>query len=160
MKIPALLFSVVLLFTVNAFSQFSSPEIKVNGVGLGASYREVVRRLGKPSRDYTVEADECVGGKSRYLVYHGLTVEMHPRSSNPMAFYVGRIEVSSARWNVSGVRIGASPASIRKKFGSSELRNGDKKGEKFLPYFINAPGNLYFHFRRGMLVRIETFYIC
>jgi hypothetical protein len=160
MKTSTLLFGVVLLFTVNAFSQFASPELKVNGVGLGASYREVVRRLGKPSRDYTVEADECVGGKSRYLVYKGLTVEMHPRSSDPKVFYVGQIEITSSRWNVSGVRIGASPASIRKKFGPSELRNGDRKSEKVLLYFLDAPGNLHFYFRRGKLVRIETYYIC
>jgi hypothetical protein len=160
MKTLTLLFSIVLLFTGNAFSQFASPDIKVNGVGLGASYREVIRKLGKPSRDYTVEADECVGGQSRYLVYKGLTVEMHARSSDPKDFYVGQLEVTSSRWNVSGVRIGASPASIRKKFGPSELQNGDKKGEKVLPYFLKAPGNLYFHFRRGRLARIETYYIC
>ena len=161
MRTPVFLFSIVLLFTVSVFSQLPRPEIKVNGVGLGVSYREVIRRLGKPSRDYTVEADECVGGKSRYLVYKGLTVEMHPRrSGNPNDFYVGELEVTSARWNVSVVRMGASLAAIRKKFGPSELRNSDKKGEKVLYYFLNAPGNLYFHFRRGKLVRIETYYIC
>jgi hypothetical protein len=155
-----LLFSIVLLLSVNAFSQFSSPDIKVNGVGLGASYREVVRKLGKPSRDYTVEADECVGGKSRYLVYKGLTVEMHPRSSDPKEFYVGQIEVTSSKWDVSGVRIGVSLKSIRRKLGPSNLRNSDKKGEKFLSYSPRATGNLYFYFRRGKLVRVETYYIC
>lgn len=160
MKTPALLFGIVLLFTVNAFSQFSSSGINVNGVGLGVAYREVVRKLGKPSRDYTVEADECVGGKSRFLVYKGLTVELHPRTGNPKAFYVGRIDVTSARWNVSGVRIGARMSAIRKKFGSTGLQDGDKKGEKFLLYGLDAPGNLYFRFRRGRLFNIETFYIC
>ena len=160
MKTLILLFSIVILFAVNGFSQISSPGIKVNGVGLGASYREVIRRFGKPSRDYTVEADECVGGQSRYLVYNGLTIEMHPSGENAKAFQVGQIEVTSARWNISGVRVGASPAAIRKKFGPSEFQNGDQKGEKFIPYFLNAPGNLYFYFRRGKLVRVETYYIC
>jgi hypothetical protein len=160
MKTLTLLFIIVLLFTVDAFSQFASPDLEVNGVGLGASYREVIRRLGKPLRDYTVEADECVGGKSRYLVYKGLTVETHPRSGSPKDFYVGQIEVTSSRWNVSGERIGASLDSITKKFGPTELRNGDKKSEKVLLYFLNAPGNLHFHFRRGKLFRIETYYIC
>lgn len=160
MKTLTLLFSIVLLLTVNAFSQSSTPDIKVNGVGLGSSYREVIRKLGKPSRDYTVEADECVGGKSRYLIYQGLTVELHPRASNPKAFYVGQIEVTSARWNVSGVRIGAKPAAVRKKFGSSDFQNGDKKGERFLDYYLAAPGNLYFYFRRNQLVRVETYRIC
>ena len=155
-----LLVSIVLLFTVNAFSQSSSPDIKVNGISLGASYREVIRKLGKPSRDYTVEADECVGGKSRYLVYQGLSVEMHPRGSSPKEFYVGRIEVTSSRWNVSGVRTGASLQSIRRKLGASELQNGDKKGEKFLLYYPKATGNLYFYFRRSKLVRVETYLIC
>ena len=155
-----LLFSILLLFTVNGFSQIKSTAIKVNGVGLGASYRDVVRRLGKPARDYTVEADECVGGKSRYLVYKGLIVEMHPRSSDPKQFYVGQIEVRSARWNASGLRVGVKASAVRKKFGPSDFQNGDKKGEMFLPYYLDAPGNLYFYFRRGRLVRVETYYIC
>jgi hypothetical protein len=160
MKILTFLFAIILLFTVNAFTQFAAPEIKVNGIGLGDSYRQVIRRLGKPLRDYTVEADECVGGRSRFLVYKGLTVEMHPRHSDPKQFYVGQLEVTSARWNVSGVRIGTGTASIRKKFGPSEFQKSEQKGEKFLPYYLNAPGNLHFYFRGARLVRIETYYIC
>ena len=161
MKTLTLSIGVILLFTVSAFSQSDSPEILVGGVGLGDSYSKIVRKLGRPLRDYTVEADECVGGKTRYLVYKGLTIEMHPSIAGPKEFYAGRLEVASPRWSTSsGVRIGATLSSIRKKYGPSGLENADRKGEKFLSYYLNAPGNLHFFFRRGKLVRIETYYIC
>lgn len=159
---------VIVLFALTAYSQQRSAStlVKINGVGLGASYAEVIKKFGKPSKDVTGEGDECIGGKLRTLTYPGLVFELHQENDDPKKFYVGNIEVTSPRWDVSGVKVGMSTAAIRRKFGKAELgRDGGDgpQSETYLSYGIteeDGPGNLNFDVRKGRVVRIRTFYIC
>ena len=156
---------VVLLFALTAHAQQrpASTLVKINGVGLGASYAEVIKKIGKPSKDVTGEGDECVGGKLRTLTYPGLVFEFHQENDNPKKFYVGNFEVTSARWDVSGVKVGTASSVIKRKFGSPAINDGDRPGEKTWIYSLteeDGPGHLNFDVRKGLVVRISTFYIC
>lgn len=155
-----LLVLVIFLFAMPAHSQVSYV-VKVNGVGLGTSYTEAIRNLGKPSKNVISDGDECIGGKLRTLTYPGLKLEFHQDGKG--TFYVGSFEVTSARWEVSGVKIGLAGPAIKRKFGKAEPGDSDVKGETVWMYGLtdeDGPGNLNFYFRNGKLVRISTFYIC
>jgi hypothetical protein len=154
----------IFLCALTAYTQDHQKAVKsvtVNGVGLGDSYTQAVRKLGKPLKNIISEGDECIGGKLRKLSYSGLTLEFHQDSEGK--FYVGSFEVSSPRWNVSGVGVGTASAAIRRKYGKTDPQEGDSRGEVLWLYGLTedeGPGNLNFYFRKGKLVRISTFYVC
>src|SRR5215203_975839 len=95
------------LFAATAYSQVSlSQGPKINGLGLGSNRAEVVRKLGKPVSETKRKADECVGGTEMTLRYPGLKFVLWDDSDNPKKFTVGQFEVTSAKWDVSGARVG------------------------------------------------------
>ena len=105
-------FAVILLLLVtSAYSQVSlSQGPKVNGITLGATREEVVKKFGKPVSETKRKADECVGGTEVTLSYPGLKFRLWDDPDNPRKFTVGEFEVTSAKWDVSGVRVGRQRA--------------------------------------------------
>jgi hypothetical protein len=155
---------VILLFALSAHSQArynaKNGLLKINGVGLGASYAEVIKRLGKPTRIVNGDADECVGGKQRTVHYPGLKFVMHEDGENN--FFVSIFEVTSARWNLSGAKIGMTTAAIKRRFGKAdasvvESHNGLPTWYYEFPDV--EPGNTHFTFRKGKLVSISSLYL-
>lgn len=156
---------VILLFALAGYAQegrASKYAVKINGVGLGDSYEQVIKKFGKPSKNMIEEGDECVGGKLRRLTYPGLVFELHQENEKPTKFYVGNLEVTSARWDVSGVKVGMTASAIKRKFGKAEIvRDTDRSS--YLSYDLTdeeGPGLLNFYIRGGRVTRISTFYIC
>ena len=99
-------------------SKFNQIDLSVNGVRSGSTYQYTIKRLGKPLRE-TVDPqrNECTGGYSRTLKYDGLVVMLDGRKSGKNANVV-RIEVTSAKWNLSsGIKIGATTAEIKSLLG-------------------------------------------
>lgn len=154
-----LFLAVILLFTAPAFSQVSLIEgIKVNGIALGAKYSDVVRKLGKPTRDVTnKEMDECMGSHVRTLTYPGLKIELDDAGGG---FTVFSFEVTSAKYDVSGVKIGAAADAIQKRFGTKRRTVEKSKTGATWYYEMSdeSPGTSNFHFRGGKLVKIESTY--
>jgi hypothetical protein len=149
----------LLILSALASSQTSLPDgLKVNGVGLGAKYAEVVRKLGKPTRDVTSrKADECIGSKNRTLTYPGLKIELDDPGSGYQVFF---FEITSAKWNASRATIGASTTVIQKLFGTrGRTVDNDKSGPSW-SYSMpdDNPGASTFYFSGGKLVKMISGY--
>jgi hypothetical protein len=158
MKRFLLLFAVLLLALTSAHSQIRGKDgLTVNGIALGDTQAQVVRKLGKPSRVTEEAADECIGGQMRTLYYPGLKVRVYGIENR---YTVGDFEVTSSMWNVSGVKVGMSSAAITKRFGkasSSEIENGTRIW--YYHFDVESPGNSNFYFRNGKVVRIYSMYL-
>ena len=159
-----LLVLVILVFAMSAHSQArhnaKNGLMKINGVGLGATYAEVVKKLGKPDKVVNGDADECIGGKMRTVHYPGLKFELY--EGEPGKFSVGTFEVTSARWNVSGAKVGMSQAAIKKIFGKADASVVESHSGLPTWYYHfpdEEPGNSNFEFRKGKLVNISSLYL-
>lgn len=152
----------IIFLTVTAFSQTSLRSgPKVNGIGLGVTREQVVKRFGKPAFESKKEADECVGGTEMTLRYPGLKFVLWDDPENPKRFTVGQFEVTSARWNVSGAKIGQTSATVRKLFGRPSSQ-GTENGLPTWYYGMDekkSPGNTNFSFRKGRLVNITAIWL-
>jgi len=147
------------LFAATANSQGSlSQGPKVNGLGLGATRAEVVRKLGKPVSETKRKADECVGGTEVTLRYPGLKFMLWDDPDDPKKFTVGEFEVTSKKWDVSGARVGQANSAVKKLFGT---RSGEEKqsGMPVWFYYMDeniSPGSTNFYFRNGTLVKVVS----
>jgi hypothetical protein len=77
-------------------------------------------------------------------------------------FTVSTFEVTSARWNISGARVGMSQAAIRKIFGKADARVVESHSGLPTWYYNfpdEEPGNSNFEFRKGKLVNISSLYL-
>jgi hypothetical protein len=97
----------------SAYSQSALPTgLKVNGISLDTSYAAIVKKLGKPTREVTTKKiDECIGERLRTIYYPGLTIELVEGERNTFTMYA--FTVTSAKWDVSGNRVGAAAASVQ-----------------------------------------------
>ena len=155
---------VLLSVTGTIFSQVSTREgLKVNGVALGDTYQQVVRKLGKPSSEKKRKADECVGGVELTLRYPGLELRLWDDSENPKKFTVGWFEVKSAKWNVSGARVGITSEAVRKLFGARTSEEIDARTRLRRWYYEMdeniSPGNTNFSFLGGKVVSIMSLWM-
>ena len=148
---------VLLLMASDVYCQVSLTKgPKVNGLALGATRNEVIKKLGKPSSESKRKADECVGGTEMTLHYPGLKLLLWDDPDDPRRFAVGKFEISSARWDVSGIRIGQPNSAVRKQFGARSTEE-KQSGQLVWFYFMDeniSPGSTNFHFRNGKLIKI------
>lgn len=160
MKLALSLVLTILLSTA-AFSQTSIREgLKVNGLALGATYAATVRKLGKPTRDVTTRTpDECTGSRTRTLTYPGLKVELI-EGERKNDFTVFSFDVTSAKWDVSGVKIGDTPATIEKLFGKTGRTVArERAGPRwFYEMTDDDPGGSNLYFKNGKVIEISSTY--
>lgn len=125
------------LFTANLLTgQIISP--RINGLDMGAKYPDIVRKLGRPLSDRRGGKVPC-GGAMRTLYYNGLVLRLETGGRESFGLY--KVEVTSSKWAVSGIRVGASRSELVKKFGRG-------------PYFINE-GFARFYFRKNRLIKMQ-----
>jgi hypothetical protein len=157
-----LLFPIILVATlaVSALSQASiRGGLKVNGVALGAKYADVVKKLGKPTRDVTNrKMDECIAAHIRTLYYPGLKLELS--DDGKKAFTLFSFEVTSAAWDVSGAKVGNSQTDIQKFFGTKgRTIQKETAGPLWLYEMTDeSPGSSNFFFKAGKVVKIQSGY--
>jgi hypothetical protein len=100
--------------------------------------------------------DECIGDRTRMLTYPGMTVELDEQNGS---FHVYAFEITSPKYDVSGVKIGDAPATVQRRFGTTK-RTVENPGPRwFYDMTDEAPGGTNFYFRRGKLVRIQATYM-
>jgi hypothetical protein len=147
----------ILVFAISTFAQVSLLEgPKVNGLGLSATYKEVVAKFGKPTTDRIYKVNECIGDRTRTLRYPGLMIEMDEQSGT---FHVFSFEITSPKYDVSGVKIGDTPATVQRRFGTKK-RTVENPGPLWYYEMPDEnPGSTNFHFRRGKLVKIQATYM-
>ena len=131
----------------------SAISIRVRGVAVGSTEKQVVKRFGRTDvrKGGTFPCD--IEGEMRTMKYPGLEFRLIESMAKRGERIVAMIVVSSRKWSVGGIRIGATPAMVRKRFGKARWESMD--GRRYLSYFIDD-GSGRFFFRRGKLVRIES----
>jgi hypothetical protein len=138
-------------------------KVKINGVGLDSTYAQVVRAIGKPASEEAPKAEECIGGREKTVTYPGLTLYMMDGDSrNKKTFEVKSFEVTSARWVVSGIKVGDSEATVKRKFGHRKFRieDGPGAGEKRWVWDMSdphGPGGTNVIFKDGRVVTIASY---
>src|SRR5215217_6178401 len=106
---------IIFLFALPAAAQISLSEgPAVNGIRLGASYKAVVAKFGKPLREKTNGVDECICDRTRTVNYPAARFEF---AESKGTFYVYGFDVTSPKYDVSGVKVGDASATVQKKFG-------------------------------------------
>lgn len=132
----------LLLLTVVLTASEVNAQVKIhprlNGLDIGAKYLTIVKRLGKPLSDIRGGEVPC-GAAMRTLRYRGLVLRLETGGAQPLGLY--KVEVTSAKWSISGLRIGATRKQVISKFGSG-------------PYFIQD-GYAKVEFRRKRLVGMQ-----
>lgn len=135
----------------------------MNGIGLGATREDVIRWMGKPASQSKKKADECVGGIEMTLRYPGLVFSLWDDPDNPKKFTVGAFEVTSAKWDVLGARVGQATSAIKKLFGKSSFDGKDDSTK--LPFWSyemdeeKSPGTTTFFFRDGKLTKVKAMWL-
>jgi hypothetical protein len=131
-----LLFGMVLFAATPLTAQVTHPQ--VSGLDIGAKYSDIVRKLGRPISDRQGGKVPC-GGAMRTLRYNGLVLRLETGDTDPLGLY--KVEVTSAKWMVSRLRIGATRREVLSKLGPG-------------PYFIDD-GYLNFYYRKNKVIKIE-----
>ena len=151
----------VLLATATAFAQAGLREVDltIDGIGSGSPYADLLRKFGIPSKQKIEKGEaghSCTGEAHTMLTveYTGLQVVLLG-DGNAQGFEIVEMDITSKKWNVSGVRIGDSPASVDKRFGkpnSVEQESGQMTYRYVTPDNL---GNVIFEFSNGKLSRMR-----
>lgn len=139
--------------------------ISVNGVGLGANYDQVTKVFGKPKKEETSAGDECRGGTQRLMEYDGVSFVLYRYDDGPKGqFNVDSIEIDSAKWPASGLKIGMSLSAVTRKLGEPTRKEPGRRYREILRHYSfedsDSPGSTMLTFYKGKLAKISTHYIC
>ncbi|MBK7709305.1 MAG: hypothetical protein IPN69_22100 [Acidobacteria bacterium] len=128
--------------------------VKTKGVEVGTSKARVLGRIGKPLSTRKGGEYPCAE-RSVDMRYGGLLLELleSQLDREKGRLFVARMTITSRKWSVSGIRIGASPLAVRLKFGPARWQNEARN--RFLVYAI-GDGSANFFFRRGRLFKIVS----
>lgn len=154
-----------LLFLIAAFSfvghgqtKAKEVDLQVNGIRVGSTYKDTLKRLGKPIRESVdPQKNECTGGYSRTLYYDGLEVELDGDKSGKDASVIS-IDVTSSKWKLSsGIKLGATMEEIKALFGEPAAgQDGDQNRWVYGMSEKLGPGATDFLFKDGKLVSIAA----
>ena len=128
--------------------------LRINGIGLGTPRSTVVRQLGKPLQSKRTGSFPC-GDLEMTLRYSGLIIKLE-RDSESRNYNVVSIEVTSAKWSVSGISVGANIKDVQAKF-KYRYHKTNESGLEGLHYG-NGDGGTSFYFRDNKLVSIDMEY--
>jgi hypothetical protein len=163
------LFQILILFTLLAIAAAAASAqsvdpapLKINGaVGLDSSYAQIVKSLGKPVKETKAVHEECAGGREKTVKYAGLELGfMDAASNDSKTFELVSFNVSSAKYTVSGVKVGDTEATVRAKFGKKFTIDKDAaKGETYWTYEMSdrdGPGQTTISFKNGKVNSISS----
>lgn len=160
MKYTFLLFLVIAAFTVSGQGQTKSKEVdlQVNGVKVGSTLKDTLKRLGKPTREWVdPQKNECTGGYARTLYYDGLEVKLDGNKSGKDATVIS-IDVTSTKWKLSsGIKLGATMEEVKALFGEPAAnQDGDANRWVYEMSEKDGPGAVDFEFKDGKLVSVAA----
>lgn len=92
-----------------------SADISVGGINIDSKHSQVVRAFGKPVKK-KIESVEGDAWSQMILEYPGMTVSL-VSDQDGRNFSVNWIEVTSPKWNVTGLKIGDPAEAVTQKFG-------------------------------------------
>ena len=151
---------VILVITGAMFGQVDPGKLRFNGVGLGSTYGQVVKALGKPSRETKPQNEECIGGREKSATYEGASFTFMDEGKR--TFKVMSFDLTSPKYSVSGIKVGDSQLTVRRvlgtKFTSGE---GEMAGTTEWTYEIggdDGPGWTTVTFKKGKVISIGSSY--
>ena len=158
-----ILLSVLALASASASAQTVNPaRLKINGaVGLDSTYAQIVKSLGKPVKETKAVHEECAGGREKTVKYAGLDLGlMDAASKDGKTFELVSFEVTSAKYTVSGLRVGDTEATVQAKLGKKfTIDKNTAKGETSWTYEMNdddGPGETTITFKNGKVNNISS----
>jgi len=152
------LFILIIAFALSLTASAQTIDLQVKGVEIATPYSTVIQKLGKPLSKKKGGTFPCDNSDMLTLRYKGLIVRLI-EANDGTGFIVGSVSITSAKWSISGVNIGASIKDIQTRFGQSEVET-KKSGLENLSYGM-AEGFANFYFRNNKLVKVSwEFNIC
>ena len=139
----------------------NTARIKIKGIGLDSTYSQVVKALGKPQSEEAPKEEGCIGSFEKSVEYPGVSFYMMDGDSEDgKTFEVKAFEVTAAGHLVSGIKIGDTPATVRKKYGRKYTVDTEREpGETIWFYEMNdryGPGTTAVVFKGGKVVKISS----
>jgi len=146
-----------------AMGQLNGTDLKVNNVGLNASYDEVLQRLGEPERTQKEKAMGKSCGPphtSLALYYPGLKVELYGTLGG-RSFRVVSIEITSSDWETArGMKVGMEETGVRERLGKPEIDYADSGGRALIYKLKGDPTVIGLIIKSGRSVSIELALPC
>ena len=88
-------------------------DLRINGVGISSSQDEVINALGQPRKRLRGRYHQGASEREITLKYDGLAVDMlYAPNREVVAF-----QVTSNKWDISGIRVGDDESVLRSRFG-------------------------------------------
>lgn len=138
-------------------------KLRFSGIGLDSSYSQVIKVLGKPVKDPKPTREECVGGREKLVEYRGAAIHfMDGDSRDRKTFEVQSFEITSARYVVSGIKVGDPESVVRQRLGTRSQKEKGENGMDVWSYEFTDPGSPGFttvYFSRGRVVKISSAYM-
>jgi hypothetical protein len=141
-----------------AQKKLTEVDLRISGVGSGASYPAVLSKLGRPrskKSEQTPRELSCTASDITELTlqYPGLEIGLLG-DGDGQNLNVVEIVVTSHRWQASGIRVGDTTKVVFRRFGKPNSRAN--RGNRVVYYYV-TPGNLggvNFEFLKDRLVKI------
>ena len=151
---PFLFLVLLFIFTLPATALAEEIDLRINGIGLGTSETVVLRKIGKPLQIKKGEFNECGGGYEKTFRYSGLEIQLLSDDKR-RNFTVIAMEVTSPKWLVSGIKVGADAKDVQTKFGAS-LETREEAGLQSWSYVNKGnDGFTGFYFQGNKVVKIS-----
>lgn len=162
----ATLFSILFLFAtvLTVSGQTVNPaKVKFKGIGLDSTYAQVVKALGSPANEEIAQEEGCIGGHEKSIKYAGISFYMMDGDSkDKKTFEVKAFELTAPGYIVSGIKIGDTPATVKKIFGRKYTTDTEREsGEITWLYAMNdrdGPGTTRVVFKNGKVSMIASDY--
>ena len=142
------------------FGQLDPGKLRFNGVGLGSTYGQVTKALGKPSRETKPKSEACAGGREKSATYQGASFTF--MDSGTETFKVMSFEVTSPQYSVSGIKVGDRQLTVKRVLGSKFTSGaGAVQGTTDWMFEIgdeDGPGWTAVTFKKGKVVSISSGY--
>ena len=151
-----------LVLAASAFAQTTNPaKLKINGIGLYSTLAQVTKALGKPTKDGKASREECIGGREKMVEFDGASFYfMDGDSKNRKTFEVKSFTITSAKYSVSGIKVGDTEHNVRRRLGTKFTKSDDPEtGTDVWTYDFpesGDPGSTSIYISRGKVVKITS----
>lgn len=158
-------FLTLFLLSLAISAQAVNPaKLKFKGIGLDSTYAQVIAALGKPDNEEAPKKEECIGGLEMSVRYPGISFYMMDGDSkDKKTFEVKAFELTAPGYLVSGIKIGDTPAIVRKKYGRKYTVDTEREsGEITWLYNMSdrdGPGTSRVVFKNGKVTMIASDYL-
>ena len=133
-------------------------DFKINEIGIGSTYADVVGKFGKPVSSKTGGIVPCSEGSTLLtLNYRGLEILLS-KDPDERSFKVYSIRASASKWSVLGIKMGAPMITVKARFGKpyNQTKESGLLGLHFNNDFGRS-GSASFYFKGDRLSKVDLY---